>query len=307
MVDQGDQDAFACFGFRIRSSCPFRFLRRGGGGDVLDVVEASGPLSTADSNLLFEWTLRDPDAEVTARLYAANGWFHFWTSDAGWYRIDPRARRIEISDHGDALRREQRLWGLPTVLCVKERGDFALHAAAVEIDSGAILFAAPGRFGKTTLALACHAQGYRLLTEDTACCRVTGEPLLFPGPASVRLRPDTFDGHAPPGTTIADVRDDRVHLVLNPDRMGDGRPVPIKALVFLREAPDEIRLDPVKRQDALPDLWTLTFRFQDDDERKRAFSQLATLASAVPVWNLYRPLRLSRLNEVVAHLARVAG
>jgi hypothetical protein len=123
---------------------------------------------------------------------------------------------------------------------------------------------------------------------------------------SIRLRPDTFGGEAPAGTTIADVRSDRVHLTLNPDRTGDGRPVPVKAVVFLREAPDDIRLHPVKRSEALPDLWTLSFRFQTDVERRRAFSQLAKLAASVPVWNLYRPMRLDRLDDVVERLVDVA-
>lgn len=199
MVDRGADDNYVCCGFQIRSSCTFRFLRRGGGTDILDVLQSDEPLSTSEGNLLFEWTLTDPDTDVTARLYAADGLFHFWTSDAGWYRVDPRTRRIEMSDHSDAIRREQRLWGLPTVLCATERGDFALHAAAVEAAPGAaILLAAPRQFGKTTLALACHSHGHRLLSEDTACCSVSADPVVFPGPASIRLRPDTFDGNVPP-------------------------------------------------------------------------------------------------------------
>lgn len=269
---------------------------------MLSVVRASEPLEAGDDTLLHEWTLRDQSSAVTARLYARDRFYHFWTSDAGWYRIDPAALRIEASDHPDEIRREQRLWGIPTVLCAKHRGDFILHAAAAEVDGSAILLAAPGRFGKTTLAMAFHREGYRLLTEDTACCSLTHGPQLFPGPTSVRLRPDMFDGQVPPGTTLAAVRDDRIHIALDSGRMGDGRPVPIKALVFLRESPEKIFLERVKGGEALPDLWTLSFRFQSDAERRRSFSQLAQLAAAVPVWNLHRPLHVANLREVVSRL-----
>jgi hypothetical protein len=291
----------SCFGFTVRSGCAFKFLRHGCGNETLEVIQSADSLEAPDGTLLFEWKLRDPTADVTARLYEANGAFHFWTTDAGWYRIDPRSRRIEMSDHPDEIRREQRLWGLPTGLCTIERGDLSLHAAAVEADGSAIVLAAPGGFGKTTLALAFHRQGYRLLTEDTACCRVHPQPILFPGPTCVRLRPDVFNGEAPPGTTIAAVRSDRIHLTLDADRRGDGCPVPIRAVVFLRES-ETVRIERVNGRESLPDLWTLTFRFQSEMERRRCFSQLAHLATAVPVWNLYRPLHIANLDEVVSRL-----
>jgi hypothetical protein len=271
------------------------------------VRRTSEPLAADAVPLLFEWSLRDGSSAVAARLHGRDGIFHFWTSDAGWYRIDPSARRIEFAEHPDEIRREQRLWGIPTVLCAKDRGDFVLHAAAVEVDGSAVLLAAPGRFGKTTLAMAFHGRGYRLLTEDTACCSLTPTPQLYPGPTSVRLRPDMFDGKIPAGTTLAAVRDDRIHIALDTERMGDGRPVPIKALVFLRESADDITLASVKAGEALPDLWTLSFRFQSEAERRQSFSQLAQLAAAVPVWNLYRPLEVSNLNEVVSRLLQAVA
>jgi hypothetical protein len=298
----GISAAPSCFGFAICSSEEFKFVRRGGGQEILTVRRTAESLAADDDPLLLEWTLRDRSSTVTARLYGRDGLFRFWASDAGWYRIDPVARTIDVSDHPDDIRREQRLWGLPAVVCAKHRGDFVLHAAAAEINGGAVLLAAPGRFGKTTLAVALHRAGYRLLTEDTACCSLTPSLQLYPGPTSVRLRPDMFDGQAPTGTTIAAVRDDRIHVVLNSDRRGDGAPVPIKGLVFLRESPDRVFLEPVNGGRTLPDLWALTFRLPHIADRRRSFSELAQLAAAVPVWNLHRPLQVSNLDEVVERL-----
>ena len=89
--------------------------------------------------------------------------------------------------------------------------------------------------------------------------------------------------------------------------MGDGRPVPIRALVFLRKSPEKIFLERVKGGEALPDLWTLSFRFQSVAERWRSFSQLAQLAAAVPVWNLHRPLHVANLREVVSRLVETVA
>jgi hypothetical protein len=303
-----EEERHCCFGFHVSSSCSLKLLRRGSGQETLEVVESARPFEAPlQETLFFEWTLRDPSADVTARLYGRDGIFQFWTSDAGWFRIDPAARKIEVSDHEDEIRREQRLWGIPTALCYMERGDFALHAAAAEVDGRAIVLAAPGRFGKTTLALAFHRQGYRLLTEDTACCRLVPEPSLLPGPTSIRLRPDMFDGQAPPGTTVVSARTDRIHLALDSDRIGNGRQVPIRALVFLRESAEGTSLERVKTGAAIRDLWTLNFRFQNESQRSRSFSQLASFASAVPVWNLYRPFRASNLDEIVTRIVDACG
>lgn len=305
MVGPAVRDAAprGCFGFEVRSPCRFRFLRDGSGESALAIEETSEDLAAPESALVAEWLLPDPASAVKARLYRHDNFFLFWTDDGGWYRIDPAAGRIEMSPGQDDIRREQRLWGVPTVLCFMERGDFGLHAAAVEVNGGAIVLAAPGRHGKTTLALAFHRMGYRLLTEDTSCCRLEPEPLLLPGPTSVRVRPDVFHGEAPPATTIVSVRPDRVHLKIDAERAGDIRPVPIRAIVFLRDPADRILIERVPPGQALPDLWTLNFHMQDAIARGRSFSQLARLAGSVPVWNLHRPLTLPGLDEVVARIA----
>jgi hypothetical protein len=169
MVDSGPSDLVggSCFGFRVRSRCDFKFLRKRGEDLTLEIQEAPKPITTPESPLIAEWVLRHAVGDVTTRLYGLNGVFHFWTNDAGWFRIDPAARVVEISDQENEVRREQRLWGVPTVLCFMERGDFGLHAAAVEVAGGAILLAAPGRHGKRLWhsSPAFHSRGYRLLTE----------------------------------------------------------------------------------------------------------------------------------------------
>jgi len=302
----GDQhrngDDRSCFGFTIHSGYPLKFLRHGRGKETLEVVQSAASLEPVQATLLLEWTLRDPNADVTARLYDANGVFHFWSSDAGWYRIDPRARRIEMSLHTDEIRREQRLWGIPTALCLMDRGDLVLHAAAVEVNGAAIVLAAPGRFGKTTLALAFHRNGYRLLTEDAACCSLSPKPVLFPGPTCVRLRPDMFDGDAPAGTTVTAIRNDRIHLTLDGDCRGNGEPVPLGAVVFLRESREDVLVQRVQGGEVLPDLWTLALQLHTDTERRRSFSQLTRVAATIPIWNLYRPLQVANLDEVVSTL-----
>src|SRR5438034_8195926 len=170
--------------------------------------------------------VRRPEREVRCTLYQMQRAFELWATDMGAYHIDPQAGRIEMPETHDELMREQRLWGIPAALCCMHRGDLPLHAAAVEIASRAVLLAAPRWHGKTTLALAFQHRGYRVLTEDLACCSLASTPRLLPGPALLRVRPDVYHGHPPAGTPVVAARRTRVYLGMNDDSKGESTPPP---------------------------------------------------------------------------------
>jgi len=293
------------FGFRLHSREPLQFARQGGGVEPLEIVVTPEPRRRPDIAPLADWRLVGADHEVHGALYQVDRGFEFWTTDAGAYRIDPEHGRIELPVNPDAIVREQRLWGIPTALCLMHRGDVPLHAAAVEIDGAAVVLAAPRRHGKTTLALAFHQHGYRVLSEDLACCRPAPVPMLLPGPALLRVRPDVYVGHPPSGTQVVASPPGRVYLALDEDRKGGSAPVPIQALVFLRESSDGISITQAAPATALPDLWALTLHLPTDGARARVFQQLTRLASAVPAWHLHRPVRLDSLAATVERIVEL--
>jgi hypothetical protein len=197
----------------------------------------------------------------------------------------------------DEILREQRLNGIPMALAFTHRGDFALHAAAVEVDGGAILLAAPSRFGKTTLAMAFHERGFPMLAEDLICVR-PGRHEAFPGPAVIRLRPDVYNGTPPRGLVEVAARPDRIFLAPEAGQRGSAGPRPIRGIVFLREG-EEVAVRAASPVDAIRDLWHLNFRLPSAEAREHSFRSLTALAGAVPVWNLYRPFRLDALSATV--------
>jgi len=293
----------SALGFEVRCQRPLRFLRSGGGVEALEVVTAREPRQRPEAAPLADGMLAGDDQQVRGTLYQVDRGFDFWATDAGAFHIEPEGGYIEIPDSDDEVVREQRLWGTPAALCFMHRGDVPLHAAAVEVGGGAVVLAAPRRHGKTTLALAFHRFGYRILSEDLTCCRFSRGPELLPGPALLRIRPDVFDGHAPGGTHIVVARHDRVYVALDDDRRGSSGPIPIRAIVFLRESADDVRIERAAASAALADLWSLSFRLPNDGARARSFRQLTRLAGALPTWNLYRPLRLTSLEATVARIA----
>jgi hypothetical protein len=292
-----------CFGFLVGPSVQFNYLR-GGSGDPLHVEIDSASPTGEPGTLVREWTIKAPEP-FRATMYAHDGAYRLWTADSGWFGIDPSRARISLPASGNAVKREERLWGIPALLCFVARGDVPLHAAAVDTGRGALVLSAPGRFGKTTLAAGFVRAGHRLLSEDLSCLRLGAEPATVPGPAMLRIRGDVAAALEIPRAQVLAAGDERLHLALDPSGRGDCAPVPIRALVFLRGGSDGVELRRADPRDAIRDLFVLSFRLPGADETARTFGAVAELAAAVPAWDVSYPLRLDELDRVVDVLARL--
>ena len=292
----------SCFGFAPVSDLSFEYLRDGD-GDALEIGERDGSADDTGGALINEWT-PIPERRSWARLYEDAGSYRLWIDGGGSFHIDPRIPRVDLPlGLESAIKREERLWGIPALLCFLGRSDHPLHAAAVEVNGETILLAAPGYAGKTTLAAGFAAAGHRVLSEDVSCLRFSSRPMLIPGPAMLRVRRDIAGRLEIPGASEVAAGDDRAHYSLDRAGRGDCSPVPVRAFVLLRNAEQEITLERVSPVDALRELWPLSFRLPTLEDRARCFQGVTALVDAIPVWNLYRPLRLDLLAEVVQKIA----
>jgi hypothetical protein len=292
------------FGFGIRSEVPLKFLREGGGVGLLEVIVTRGPAKRPAHPPLGEWPLHGASVPATAALYEIPGGYEYWTTDAGRFAVHLDRGVIEIPADGDEILREQRLNGMPMLLAFAHRGDISLHAAAVEVDGGAIILAAPSMFGKTTLALAFHERGYRLLTEDLVCCR-PGTTELIPGPALARMRPDVYAGAPPKGMEAVAIKSDRVFLAPPVGQRGSTAPLPVRGICLLREG-ESLRAEPAQPLEVVKDIWHLGFRMPTAEGRSESFRQVTRLATAVPVWNVHRPMKLELLGDTVELIASLS-
>ena len=285
----------SCYGFGVDSVLPLAYLREGGGDPLAIGASASaGPLP--GDRVLVEWRAT-PELPLEAELHSDGRGFRLRIADAGWFSVEPEEGRIEAPADG-GLRTEERLWGIPALLCFRARGDLPLHAAAVETDHGAVLLAAPRTYGKTTMAAAFHRAGCRVLSEDTSCVRLGTGPAIVPGPAMLRVRRDVAALLDLPGTRLLGEDDERAHYAL--DAPGNCEPVPLRAVVFLAEGDGAPALEAVEQPEALRDLWALSFRLPTEDDVARSFAGVADLAGAVPAFRLRRPLDLDRLDDHAA-------
>jgi hypothetical protein len=294
----GEDGVGTCFGFAVRAPFPLMALRTGQ-GIPLEVIEDGSPPEHLGEPLL-SWVEGD---RALVRLYQQPGEYLVWVESDDWFRIDPDAPSITCIGSISGPRREARIFGLPAALCFMPRGYVAVHAAAVDVEGSALLLAAPGRFGKTTLAAAFAAQGYRLLAEDTTCYRPSPDPSVLPGLAMLRIRPDVHEHLVIPGATVVAKDPERVFVVLDESGRGDGEPVPLRGVVILRVWDrDEVMLERVASDRVIPDLWTLTFHFPDDRSRAECFQAVVGLATSVPIWNLYRRLSFEQLPAVIERI-----
>jgi hypothetical protein len=296
MPPSSDPPLTTCFGYDLRSALPFTSLRRGNGTPLHVAVDGEG---TEDPEPLVDAVLEWTEAgQSLVRLYVLDSSYLVWIDEVGWFRVDPETPSIAVSSSVSGPKLEARTLGLPTALCFMHRGDLSIHAAAVDIGGSALILAAPGRFGKSTLA-ASFVQVGRPLSEDTTCLRIDSVPAVVPGLAMLRIRPDVYERIEFPGTRFLAKDPDRVYLTVDEDARGDGSPVPLKGVVFLRRAEDRVRIELVPFERALPDLWTLSFNLPTREDRARCFSMITEVARQIPVWNLHRPLAFDNIPEVI--------
>jgi hypothetical protein len=285
-----------CFGFELASSEPVWLLREGTGTPLEISFDPTTDLAVR--SLLAEWTPNDRNP-IEARLFQgeAEGTFALSVAGGGWYSIDPAGGKITTPISVSSLRGSIRLLGLPLLLCCLARGDTTLHSAAVQVGDKAILLAAPGRHGKTSLGATFAAQGHRLLSEDLSCLSPSSSGArLIPGPTGLRIRPDMTDLMPLPGYEEIGRYEDRV--VLQPvGGVGDCAPVEVGAIVFLSDFGSELDLVRLAPGEAMRDLWFLSFHLPNDDDRQRKFQALVDLAGAVPAWRFVRPLDPTRLKD----------
>jgi hypothetical protein len=292
----------ACHGFDVQTDLSIHMLRTADGAHpmpALQIDQAHVARSEPDQAPLYTWSPR-PGRTFGGRLYHLSDGFGMWIDGLGCYHVDPQNRRITVPGRPSIARVESRLWGMPAALCFILNGGLSLHAAAIDVNGSALLFIGPGRFGKTTLAAAFMKAGYRVLAEDLCRCMAQPVPSVYPGPAMLRIRWDSYRclGEIP-DTHVVLEDEERVHLAFDPDARGSGSPVPIRGIVALQVSDGPTTLERLSVTEAIPLLWSTSFNFAEAADRARCFTGVSALAGAVPAWRLTRRLEFETLDALI--------
>lgn len=188
------------------------------------------------------------------------------------------------------------LLGPAMAACLQQRGIATLHASAVEIGAGAVLFAGDSGIGKSTLVAALVERGHRLMADDFSALHLgAGDcPEVLPAFACVRLWANAVEALGWERRTQVRVRDRMEKDYVPVDRY---RPTPLRVhAVFAMQCHNRKRFDVETVPTARAFEWLLWSTYgarlvHTPDVHRNHFRTVAALAKRVPFMRIARPAR----------------
>lgn len=248
------------------------------------------------------WETPAPDAPVVrANEYC------FSVPEVGAYRV-MNGREISVAPDPTAGWQEVRLFLLGSAwgALFYQRDLFALHASAVRVNDGAVVFCAHPQMGKSTLAAYLMEAGHTLICDDLTRLELPdqGVPLVYPSARRLKLWQDALEsldwGSA---TRERDhYRFEKFHLPLEGN--GEVHPLPLRAIYILEWG--ELEISRLTGQAALQGLVrAATYRAQLLEPMGKLgwyYRQCLALIQRVTVWRFQRPRDLGIMDQDVRYL-----
>ena len=189
------------------------------------------------------------------------------------------------------------LLGPVMAILLSQRGHLLLHASAVAVDDGAVLFLGNMGWGKSTMAAALHARGHALVTDDVA---VLGDeescPTVFPAFPQLKLWPKTLVSLGEDPEKLPQIHARLKKRARPANHKFSPDPLPLKRIYVLGKgkAPEIL---PLPRQNALAELVRHTWGSLGVGSSSH-FLKCASTVGKVTICRLIRQKSLSQLPEV---------
>lgn len=213
-------------------------------------------------------------------------------------------REVVVERAGPEERIRPFLFGSLFGVLLRQRGVLPLHASAIAVPRGAVIFAGPPGLGKSTLAAEFWRRGYRILADDV--CAITpgplGLPQAWPGYPGLNLHHDAAESVATgTGRFDPECRDGQKRRLILRGFSQD--PVPVFTVYALHRAPecDQPRLTPLKGFQKLEQIAANTHG-RRVPVNGGYLEQVRALAAQARVVRVVRPQALSRLGELADRL-----
>ncbi len=214
---------------------------------------------------------------------------------------------------------------------LERQGILMLHASAVKAGDGCVAFIADSGTGKTTLATACVAGGYPLVTDDILALSVGPDGVTaFPGFPQMKLfshqlkilggNPDNY-GKIHPGFEKLKIPVGSISLAgqrglkvpQHSEQLGSfySHNLPLTAIYFLsRNGSDQPSVTPVGAAEGVMSLVRHAFAAElldAVDRGQKRLGMIGAVAAQVPVQILNIPEGYERLPDVIAFLNAAPG
>ena len=133
---------------------------------------------------------RDLNRETTFRFSENSAYLHW--EGLGAFEVNGGKEIVIDPTHGadeDLVRLP--LLGVVIAVLLHQRGFLVLHASAVSLGGGAVVFMAGKGAGKSTIAAALYARGHHLIADDVVAMTFSDAgPVVVPGIPLLKLWPD---------------------------------------------------------------------------------------------------------------------
>jgi hypothetical protein len=261
-----------------------------------DITVEYGGTPTALANPLFKGV----------RFQAAPGEFLLRVDNIARYHVLNGNRIIIMPDKG-ASEDDILLFLMGSVMgaLLHQRNILVLHAGAVEVNGGSVIFTGPSGVGKSTLTAGFHRRGHPFLADDV--CAITlhnGHPSVLPGFPRLKLWADVLKKLDTDKNDLKSVRWlgnlEKYFLPVDDPRR---TPVPVRSVFILETTnTDRMEVTAVQGGEKLDPIIDNTYRvrfLQGLGGKTDHFKQCAAVAATADVCRVTRPKRGFLLNELM--------
>ncbi len=216
------------FGLKVALCDPLapRMRRDASAAPEADVVARPGrvePLPAA---------LRDGRQVVPDR----EGVLCFWNEVGAFLVREEREIVVEAAPGAEEAILRHYLLGPVLAVALHQRGLLVLHASAVRIGQGAVVFMGDSGWGKSTLAAVFYQQGHALVTDEVCALRFDGAAAwVLPALPQLRLWPDAARALGIDPETLPRVHGRAQKRTLPASRGFPSQPLPLRRVYLLAE------------------------------------------------------------------------
>lgn len=185
-----------------------------------------------------------------------------------------------------------------------QRGEYVLHASAIEVDGGAVVFCGQSGAGKSSLVAALCAAGYPLVTDDV-CCLNFGRrgPMVIPDGRCLKLWSDTISHFGLDRYRRGQIRSGIEKFWVEPPAAAT-EPLPLRAVYLLGKG-DAFSLSRPPLVNAVEQLRAHAYRprlVKALGQEALWLNRSGVLAAHAPVYQWQRPWSLDQLPGSIAQL-----
>lgn len=204
------------------------------------------------------------------------------------------------ADHGEIL---VFLMGSVMGALLHQRGILPLHAGAVMVNNGCVLFSGHTGIGKSTLSAGFQQRGYPFITDDLCAVSLNdGRPVVIPGTARIKLWADTLEKLGIDRKGLQRVRwNGEMKKYYLPVATRPREPVPLKAVFILNTVnSDQMEITRLKGMEKMERLIANTYRghlLRGFGVKTDHFKHCAAVAAHAEVHRAIRPSKGFLLDE----------